>query len=71
MVPCIFRSQMASCVVRAGLTFEFTRERKRANPAVGRRVQRRVGRHPSTMSRPGVLHERGNLHELDASSPLK
>jgi len=29
-------------------------------------VQRRVGRHPETTSRPGVLHERGNLHELDA-----
>src|SRR5262249_22218816 len=27
------------------LTFEFTRGRKRAKPAVGRRVQRMVGRH--------------------------
>jgi hypothetical protein len=32
--------------VRVGLTFEFTRVRKRAKPAVARRVQRRVGRHP-------------------------
>jgi hypothetical protein len=29
-------------------------------------VERRVGRHPWAMSRPVILHERGNLHELDA-----
>ena len=47
------------------ITFEFTRVRRLAKPAVARRVQRRVGRHPWTTSRPDILHEGGNLHELD------
>ncbi len=42
------------------------RPSKRAKPAVAGPVHRRVGRHPWTTSRPVVLHERGNLHELDA-----
>ena len=35
---------MAACMTRnmKGLTFEFTRVRKRAKPAVARRVERRV-----------------------------
>ncbi len=50
------------------LTLEFTGPRRRAKPAVAGPVQRRVGRHRWTTSRPGVLHERGNLHELDAGA---
>jgi hypothetical protein len=48
------------------LTSEFTGPRSRPKPAGAGPVQRRVGRHPCTTSRPGVLHERGNLYKLDA-----
>ena len=49
-----------------GLTLEFTGPRRWAKPAVVGPVERRVGRHPWAMSRPVILHERDNLHELDA-----
>ena len=39
------RGGKAACVCTRGLTFELTRGRKRAKPAVALRVQRRVRRH--------------------------
>jgi hypothetical protein len=43
----------------SGLTFEFTRVRKRAKPAVALRVQRRVRRHASLY--PAMMISRSNV----------